>query len=90
MSAFHPRTPTLFLCALSLSLSRSALHLPMSCPPSRVLVSQLARKHTHMPINKQKKKHLLKVCEMKPQHHNIILSNKKEVFDLAAGLGAAA
>lgn len=23
---------------------------------------------------------------MKPQHHNIMLSSKKEVFDLAAGL----
>ena len=57
MSAFHPRTPTLFLCSLSLSLSlsRSALHLSMSCPPSRVLVSQLARKHTHAHKQAEKK-----------------------------------
>lgn len=46
---------SLSLRSLSLSLSRSALHLSMSCPPSRVLVSQLARKHTHAHKQAEKK-----------------------------------
>lgn len=74
----------------SLSLSPAQLSISPCLALPLGFLSLNLQENTHMPINKQKKKHLLKVCEMKPQHHNIILSNKKEVFDLAAGLGAAA
>lgn len=85
MSAFHLRTPT---------LSHSSPYvspLPLgffSLNSQKNKQKKNKKKHTHMPINKQEKKHQLKVCEMKPQYHNIMLCSKKEVFDLAAGIYA--
>lgn len=74
MSAFH-----LPLCLTQLSISQRQ-SLPFGFFS---LKSQKTHTHSH---KQTEKKHILKVCEMKPDHHSILPSSKREEFGLHACL----